>query len=659
MGKETVRYGMNRRGFLGAAAGAAAGAAVASTFPQKARGDSDPSAHDQVGVPPHTVGIQTYTYRNLLPPSATEQARQTYFPAIYNAGVRRIEVYGGNNFGLGGAAQARAYLESNTKPWHNNPDPAADPYEWGFDIYGDHNGPSTGSGKGETQVNQRIDQLNNYGLKHLGVGGGWGQGSNTPENWLTATENANLWGQLYQQGTPSREGVPGARWYGHNHGAELGVFGAGSGEWTGRRYIEVFLENADVRYSCAEIDLAWARQGFGSLDNPAVTDEWLEFVLEYSNRPELVPMYHVKGVNTSGQEVDVNQPGDVLTAGGYWQKLFEGLKDLTAHTFFIERDGNAPNFFNESNHLESMERFRSLLQETPIDRSKIGAPGNVTPPEVQGVAKVGKALRCMGDDRGEWVRFPKKRFSFQWTRNGLEIPGATKRKYVTTSADAGKRIAVVVTARNANGSTQETAEPITMNPTAGPQVIEPPTVSGTGMPGTMVTVSIGKWSAGGSVSIQWYHGNTPIPHGTAEGTTASWSRRRCRVNADWLGEEIRCEITRSNAKGSTTAMSANSVTVLSGNITPPTVSGSGRPGSMVRVDQGDWSVPGPNTFQWYRDDTPIPQGMGPGETGSTNPKRCRIDPAWSGQEIRCEITRKYKRKAGTEKVMSANSVTVQ
>src|SRR5690606_12323895 len=125
----------------------------------KAVGESDPNAHDQVGVPDHCLGIQMYTYRGLIPNSANESTRQNYFPVLYEYGTRRLELASGNNFGLGGRTQARNYLTAEVKPWHNNPNPADDPYEWGFDIYSDHNGPTTSSGKGETQVNSRIDQI--------------------------------------------------------------------------------------------------------------------------------------------------------------------------------------------------------------------------------------------------------------------------------------------------------------------------------------------------------------------------------------------------------------------------------------------------------------------------------------------------------------------
>jgi hypothetical protein len=50
----------------------------------------------------------------------------------------------------------------------------------------------------------------------------------------------------------------------------------------------------------------------------------------------------------------------------------------------------------------------------------------------------------------------------QWTRDGVPIAGATGSTYVLTSADAGPRIGVTVTATNAAGTWRATAEPITL-----------------------------------------------------------------------------------------------------------------------------------------------------------------------------------------------------
>jgi hypothetical protein len=75
----------------------------------------------------------------------------------------------------------------------------------------------------------------------------------------------------------------------------------------------------------------------------------------------------------------------------------------------------------------------------------------VTAPTISGKAEVGKKLTSSG---GTW-NVSKPTLSYQWHRNGNPIPGATDKKYQLTTADAGAKITVVVTAAKAgyvNGS---------------------------------------------------------------------------------------------------------------------------------------------------------------------------------------------------------------
>jgi hypothetical protein len=71
-----------------------------------------------------------------------------------------------------------------------------------------------------------------------------------------------------------------------------------------------------------------------------------------------------------------------------------------------------------------------------------GAPVNLTPPTISGKAEVGKKLTA---DPGTWD-MDKLKFTYQWQADGVDIPGATDKKYKVTAADEGKTITVVVTA---------------------------------------------------------------------------------------------------------------------------------------------------------------------------------------------------------------------
>lgn len=71
------------------------------------------------------------------------------------------------------------------------------------------------------------------------------------------------------------------------------------------------------------------------------------------------------------------------------------------------------------------------------------APKATSLPKITGTAKVGKKLSA---SRGTW-NLSGLTYSYRWLRDGKDITGATASTYVLTKADAGKKIAVRVTAK--------------------------------------------------------------------------------------------------------------------------------------------------------------------------------------------------------------------
>ncbi len=69
---------------------------------------------------------------------------------------------------------------------------------------------------------------------------------------------------------------------------------------------------------------------------------------------------------------------------------------------------------------------------------------------ISGTALVGRTLTAK---RGTWIAVPAATFTYQWTRSGTAIAGATGATYVTRSADKGRLVGVKVTAKNLLGST--------------------------------------------------------------------------------------------------------------------------------------------------------------------------------------------------------------
>ncbi|MGP0048268.1 MAG: hypothetical protein ACLPZR_05375, partial [Solirubrobacteraceae bacterium] len=80
--------------------------------------------------------------------------------------------------------------------------------------------------------------------------------------------------------------------------------------------------------------------------------------------------------------------------------------------------------------------------------SEPGAPVKVEPPRITGHIRVDGKLDCR---RGEWADQPTG-FHYQWSRDGVAIPGATSRTFTIALRDQGHDLTCTTTAENADGS---------------------------------------------------------------------------------------------------------------------------------------------------------------------------------------------------------------
>jgi hypothetical protein len=89
-------------------------------------------------------------------------------------------------------------------------------------------------------------------------------------------------------------------------------------------------------------------------------------------------------------------------------------------------------------------------------------PANTEPPMVVGTPQDGEFVAAKD---GEWTGEDPAAFSYQWQgcdaagANCANITGATSKLYRVATADVGKRLRVLVTAKNASGSTTAPAQP--------------------------------------------------------------------------------------------------------------------------------------------------------------------------------------------------------
>jgi hypothetical protein len=107
------------------------------------------------------------------------------------------------------------------------------------------------------------------------------------------------------------------------------------------------------------------------------------------------------------------------------------------------------------------------------------APKNTSLPTISGTPKVGQMLTAAP---GSWSGSPTS-FAYQWQRCDADVAacanllGATSTTYAVPLADLGYRLRVVVTARNAKGSTSATSEITTIVAPVTPITNHRPTVT--------------------------------------------------------------------------------------------------------------------------------------------------------------------------------------
>ncbi|MGH2947438.1 MAG: hypothetical protein ACRDPC_14495 [Solirubrobacteraceae bacterium] len=495
------RRSLSRRGFIGAAAGSAAAAGAATIgLRTRAFADSDPSAHD-AAIPKWRIGIQCYVVRGApamgnggASESNPDKTRQWLDTIVGTYGNVAVETYG-NNYGQLTQSRWRQEVEAR-----------------GGYCWGDHAGGNLGSGgagglpyppaltPNVDSLNTALSRMHNLGTFEIGNAGtgtvGFtGNGANfNVDMALDCANRMNHWGQWLQKPEAiagvTQPGIEGARYYHHPHQNEWRrVRGdgdpdgpptySGQPEWINRQLMEVVFEHLDPEFGFVQMDLAWARH-----DVALNTDQlYLDIHSEYEDQIE---SYHVKGMSGTA-EVDCNLPegsvnyrtGEPISGNAGdrvpWVDLFNSMRWPERKTYNWERDGPGSGL-NLADLQVSFDRFATLMHQSVLDRSLVGAPANVTPPRIDYNARA-RLAKVKGNERGEWVRQQGNQANFQWLRNGTQpIWGATGPAYKVQPADAGWDLVCEVSAISKNGNTtQEPTAPVTIAGSS-PQNITPPSL---------------------------------------------------------------------------------------------------------------------------------------------------------------------------------------
>jgi hypothetical protein len=148
----------------------------------------------------------------------------------------------------------------------------------------------------------------------------------------------------------------------------------------------------------------------------------------------------------------------------------------------------------------------------------VSAPSNTgAGPSVSGTAAAGQQLTC---DPGSWSGNPS--FTYQWSRDGAPISGATASTYTVQADDQGHSLTCTVTATNSAGSAPAKSSSSVSVPAASPPPPGPkppsntgaPTVAGTPTPGNALSCSPGAWSGSPTTyTYQWNRTGSSTPVG--------------------------------------------------------------------------------------------------------------------------------------------------
>lgn len=131
----------------------------------------------------------------------------------------------------------------------------------------------------------------------------------------------------------------------------------------------------------------------------------------------------------------ISSPHSVTATGVSSPITVTGLTDGTEYTFTV----TATNGIGTS---ESSNTTNAIIP---------GLPVNTAPPTIS------QSGNSVSTTNGIWTSSPAPSFTYQWTRNGTPIPGATSSNYAMQFSDGAQTITCVVTATNSGGSANAAA----------------------------------------------------------------------------------------------------------------------------------------------------------------------------------------------------------
>lgn len=270
---------------------------------------------------------------------------------------------------------------------------------------------------------------------------------------------------------------------------------------TGSRYA---LVTADAG-STITVTVTGARAGFTTVSRVSAASPLITgALLTASPVPTISGTRAVGGVLTAGAGSWAPAPV-VLTY--QWKRAGATIAGATLPTYKLTiADVGSPITVTVTGTRSGYTSVTRVSAAVTLPRSFASAPV----PVISGSAQVGAVLTAAP---GGWS--PAPAFTYQWTRNGTAIAGATSSSYRLVAADAGLPVRVIVTAAKAGYvTTSRTSAPVT-----APRVFTTaptPVIGGASVTRSVLTAVTGAWApAPTSFSYQWMRGGVPIAGATS------------------------------------------------------------------------------------------------------------------------------------------------
>lgn len=302
-----------------------------------------------------------------------------------------------------------------------------------------------------------------------------------------------------------------------------------------------------------------------------------------------------------------------------WNRDGRAIPGATARTYLLAPEDNGKRIT-----VSVTATKVGYTTTTTISAERIPTPGpfsTAPTPTVSGTVTVGSTVTAVP---GTWTPTPTA-FTYQWTRNGAAISGATASTYQVSTADAGNLLSVSVTA-SAPGYAPTTRVSLAQSvPTQRFTVTARPTISGTPRVASVLTATTGTWTPTPDYfTYQWRRNGAAIPGATASTYT---------VGPADVGEEITVTAAAIKTGYTRTPLTSAAVTATAGTFATaptPSVTGSAQVGGTLVGVVGTWSPqPDELTYQWTRNGIAI--------DGATSASYLLVE-ADRGAQVRLSVT---------------------